>query len=373
MPPPKSNSSDGVTETVARATTPPIAFAVSARPIILFIGLAVLAALLLAPLWYAGQVLLLAFGGIIIAVFLSGVSTWVSRVGRMGYGWSLAIVIGAILALCCFACWLLFSRISGQIDQLGQQLPEAFQRLTNRLDQYRWGQFLTERVRHASNQLAAEGTLSRAASLLSGLGTVGIEILLVILVGVYGAVSPDVYLNGMVKLFPKPRRPRMRQALQTASYTLWWWIICRLISMTWVGVATAIGVWLLGIPLALTLGLIAGLFKFVPYIGPWIAAVPALLLAFVRGPSSVVYVGILYFAIEMIDDQIILPLLQWRNMWLPPALAIFAQVLMGALWGMVGILVAMPLCAVVMVLVQVLYVQDTLGDEQVEVLGQSPG
>jgi predicted PurR-regulated permease PerM len=128
------------------------------------------------------------------------------------------------------------------------------------------------------------------------------------------------------------------------------------------GGLTTIGLWILGVPLAFTLGVLAGILNFVPNFGPWIAAIPAVLVAFLQGPQQALYVGLLYIALQSIDGYILTPIVDRRSVELPPVLTIVAQVLLGLAFGFVGILLASPLTAVAMILIKTLYVEDLLGD-----------
>jgi predicted PurR-regulated permease PerM len=128
-------------------------------------------------------------------------------------------------------------------------------------------------------------------------------------------------------------------------------------------VLTGLGLWLVGIPLAWTLGLIAGLLDFVPNIGPLIGFLPAFLLAMAMGPTKALWVAVVYVLVQTIEGYLVTPLVQKRAVDLPPALTITGQLLMGVLAGPLGVLLATPLLAVGMVLVKILYVEETLGDE----------
>jgi predicted PurR-regulated permease PerM len=115
-------------------------------------------------------------------------------------------------------------------------------------------------------------------------------------------------------------------------------------------------------PLALTLGLLAGLLSFIPNIGPILSFVPAGLLAIPQGFSQVLYVGLLYIGIQTVESYVITPPMQRRMVSLPPALTISAQVILGVLFGFLGLLLATPLAAAVLVLVKMLYLEDVLGE-----------
>jgi predicted PurR-regulated permease PerM len=118
----------------------------------------------------------------------------------------------------------------------------------------------------------------------------------------------------------------------------------------------------LGLPLAPTLGLLAGLLNFVPNFGPLIAAIPAVLIAFLHSPQQALSVALLYVGLQVLDGYVLTPLVDRRSVQLPPVLTISAQLLLGLLFGFVGLLLASPLTATVMLLVKMLYVEDVLGD-----------
>jgi predicted PurR-regulated permease PerM len=192
----------------------------SARFVLVFAGIGTAFALGAALLWYAAQVLLLTFGGIILAIFLGRLARWLSAHTRLSYGWSLAVVILALLGLLSLACWLLASRIASQVDQLTVELPRAARRLEQHVEHYRWERFLLDHVRRAGTELSSGNVVSRARTVLGDVLTAGVQALLVLLVGLYGAITPDLYVNGVTRLFPRARRPRVRAALHSAGAAL---------------------------------------------------------------------------------------------------------------------------------------------------------
>jgi predicted PurR-regulated permease PerM len=193
--------------------------------------------------------------------------------------------------------------------------------------------------------------------------------LVVIIIGLYAAATPTVYINGIVRLLPPSRRQRGRAVLRALGQALRWWLVGRIASMAVVGVLTAIGLWVAGVPLAFVLGLIAALLSFVPYIGPLAAVIPAALVALAEDPTKVIYVFALYGAVQLLESYLITPLIQERAVSIPPAVLIAAQVIMGVLAGAAGVLMATPLAVVLIVLVQMLYLEDVLGDS-VSTLGE---
>jgi len=161
---------------------------------------------------------------------------------------------------------------------------------------------------------------------------------------------------------PLPARPRAREVLAELKRTLGWWLLGRLCSMLVIGTATGVGLRLLGVPLALTLGLIAALLSFVPYIGPILAALPAVLIGLTQGPLQAFHVLLFYVGLQTLESYLFTPLVQRRAIALPPALQLAAQVLAGVLFGVIGLALATPLTAAGQVLVRMIYVEGMLGD-----------
>jgi predicted PurR-regulated permease PerM len=145
------------------------------------------------------------------------------------------------------------------------------------------------------------------------------------------------------------------------------WLVGQSLLAVCVALLTGVGLALLGAPFAIALALLAGLMEFVPYIGPFVAAVPAILVGFGDSPQLALNVALLFLAIQMIESYVLAPLIQHKAVHLPPAMILFAQVLMGAIVGALGVAVATPLAAAIMVAVGMLYVEDALGDKNAKI------
>jgi predicted PurR-regulated permease PerM len=171
----------------------------------------------------------------------------------------------------------------------------------------------------------------------------------------------------MIRLVPPKRRNQAADVFDALGATLWDWLMGRLVAMAAVFVLDALGLWALGVPLALTLGLISGLLTFVPNFGPLAAAVPSLLVALLQYPMLAVYVWILHFGIMTLEGYFITPLVQQRMMSFPAILVIASQVIFAALLGPLGLVLATPLAASMMVLIELVYLRDILGEPAAEV------
>ena len=195
-----------------------------------------------------------------------------------------------------------------------------------------------------------------------------VNFVIILFIGLYLAASPRVYIDSLLSLVPKERRPRLREVLRSTTAVLRRFFIGRFVSMAIVGVLSAIGYWIAGIPLAFVLGLLAGILEFVPFIGPIMALVPALLLALAQSPASALYVLIVYSVIQTAESYLITPLVDKFAVDIPPGALITIQIVMAAVFGVVGIFLATPLAVIVIVAIQMLYIQDTLNDD-VRILG----
>jgi predicted PurR-regulated permease PerM len=190
----------------------------------------------------------------------------------------------------------------------------------------------------------------------------------IIFLAVFLALQPKVYRAGLVMLVPKTGRARAHEVLDCISSTLVKWVLGRLVSMSFVGVLTWLGLTLMGMPMGAVLGLFAGLVTFIPNIGPVVAMVPAVLLAFVHGgPQEALYVVGLYLVVQTLESSAVSPVVQQRLISMPPALILTGQLVIGSFTGLLGLTLATPIIAIIVVLVKMLYVQDALGDEEVKV------
>jgi predicted PurR-regulated permease PerM len=180
--------------------------------------------------------------------------------------------------------------------------------------------------------------------------------------GIYGAAEPQVYKRGFLHLIPLSSRDRVNSVLAEVGETLRWWLIGKFISMMVIGVLTMVGLWLMDVPLALILAIIAALLTFIPNVGPILSAIPAVLLGLMDGIGQAASIALLYVGIQTVESYVITPLIQRKTVLLPPALTLSSQVLMGVLFGGIGLALASPITAATVVAAKRLYVEDALGD-----------
>jgi predicted PurR-regulated permease PerM len=334
------------------------------RRLLLTVGVLLTVGLLVAVIWMSIRVWLAVFAGVLLAVFLSTLARWVSRATHLRRGWALASVLLVFLGLTVLGAWLLAPKVVEQFTELGQRLPKAIEHIQHRLEQSGWSRYLPQTMPPASELTSSVGKFASNAASFFSLSVEAVATFFVIaFLGIYLAASPQVYLKGMIRLFPISQRGRVQELIDELGRTLGHWLLGQMLSMTVVGTLIAVGLTVLGVPLGLALGVLAGLLNFVPIIGSLLSALPAVLLAFLVSPLHPIYVIGLYVVVNAgIESHLLVPLIQRYAVNLPPAVAVLALFLMGELFGFIGLLLAIPFAATLLVLVRVVYVRDVLGD-----------
>jgi predicted PurR-regulated permease PerM len=184
-------------------------------------------------------------------------------------------------------------------------------------------------------------------------------IVLVLFLSIYLAVDPGLYRRGLLRLVPRDRRPRTDETLSAIATTLRKWLVAQLIAMVVIGVVTTAVLLALKVRAAVPLGILAGLLEFVPTLGPILSALPAIAMGFVDSPEKAIAVAIAYIGIQFLENHLLIPLLMKEGIDVPPALTIVMQALMALVFGVLGVLVAVPLLATIMVAARMATEPDT--------------
>lgn len=336
-------------------------------------GVAVLFLALLAGVWFAASALLLVFACVLFAILLYELSVILCRRFGLNRKLSLGIVVIVLLLVIGLGGWAMAPQMSEQASQLARDIPASLQRLQQMVEKHPLLKRLASELPQPKQLMQYLGQMVPNAGLFFGgaLGAVG-NVAIILFVGIYFAIAPRRYIDGFVKLVPQSKRARARQVLGEIGGTLGRWLLGTSVSMLIAGVATTIGLSLLGVPLALILGIIAGLLDFIPYVGPVMAGVPAVLIALSIDPQLALYTVLLFLGIQMIHGYVIQPLIDSHTVQIPPAVIIVMQLIFGTIFGFAGIALATPMTATLMVLVKMLYVEDILGDRPQEQDGAPP-
>jgi predicted PurR-regulated permease PerM len=312
-------------------------------------------------LWRLSHIFILVFAGFVVATVLRALAEPLAARTGLAPRWALAGVVVALLALAAVGAWFFGERIAQQFDLIVAQLPQAWSRLRSWLEQHQAGRYVLDSL-SGTFVGADQAPAALARVFTSTFGAIA-DVVIILVVGLYLAAEPGLYRRGLIKLMPPAVRPRIGAAFDAVGAALKRWLLGQGLAMLAIGVMTGVGLWALGIPMALGLAILAGVLEFVPYIGPFLAAVPAVLIAFAQSPLDALYVLLLYWGVQQVENWALVPLIQKWSVDLPPVLAILSLVIFGLLFGVPGIIVGAPLMIVVMILVEKLYIEGVLGDE----------
>lgn len=335
----------------------------TAQQALVYVGIAVAVVVILVLLWYAIDVVLLAFIGVLVAILLRAPADWLSRRSGMSEAWALAVVGVIVLAVLVGGGTLFGRGVAVEALALVDRIPEIIETFKRELAQTEVGARVVV-LAESSGMLSSGGGqfIGRGLGLIGSTFGAVANVLIVVFFAVFMAAQPQPYIQGLLFLVPRKRRKRAREVIYEIGSVLRRWLIGQSILAVCVALLTGAGLLLLGAPFAVALAILAGLMEFVPYIGPFVAAVPAILVGFAEGPQLALYIALLFLGVQMAESYVLAPLIQHRAVHLAPAAILFAQVLMGAIVGALGVAVATPLAAAVMVAVGMLYVEDALGD-----------
>lgn len=328
------------------------------------VSLAAMLALPVLALVVTPSATLLVFAAVLLAVAIRGPAAAIARLTRLP-GWAavvLVVVTGA--GTLGTGAWFAAPVLATQFEDLVRQIPAAWSDLQDWLDDRAWGRALLEEFAPGDlvNQMIPGATGMATAAVAGTAGRLTDAVFLLFL-GAFLAATPRAYLDGITRLLAPELRERSRRVLAELGRVLTAWVSAQLLAMAIVGGLTFTGLTLLGMNLAGILAAIAALLGFIPILGPIIAAVPALLLAFGEGWTMVLWVAGLYLAIQVLEGDVVTPLVQSRAIRLPPGVILLAQIILMSLFGLLGLALAAPFAAVLLVLVSRIYVGDYLEGE----------
>ncbi len=332
----------------------------------MYAGIALVFALLLG-LYFVYQIRVVALVLLLTILFSIIVSAPVDFLERrgLGRGWGTLIVFGVLALFLVLAGLVMGSVVEEQARQLAEVFPTLLESAQQRIEQSQRTLGLD-----VGFSLDAQGLLGSARGFLSGgtvwtVASVGASVANVLSLGavvaiatVYAVARPAPLINGFVSLFPAGWRERVREVLGELYGTVQRWFMGQLVSMTIIGVLFTIALAVIGVPYALLLGILSGLLAFVPFVGPLVSVIPPILLALVSPePLDALWVVAAYVVIQAIEGNLVQPVVMSHAVELHPAVVVFALLVMGTLFGFIGVLLAVPLVASVQVLVRELWIE----------------
>lgn len=340
------------------------------KKVLIFVAVAAAITLLVLFVGYAVDVLLLVFAGILVGIVFRSLRDVVSKYTGIPTSFSLGLVVVLLLTLVAGSGYILIPRVYQQASTMYEQVPEEWDNIKSQLWQYEWGKEIARENPNPKDFLENEkDTAGEDNDMTQGIldlfsitaGAVA-STMLVIVIAIYIAANPKVYSSGFLRLFPIKKRLLVTNIMDETALTIQWWLVGQMVSMLILGTITTLGLWLMGMPYSLVLGIFTAFMTFIPNLGPILAGIPTLLVALTVSPVMVLYVAIFYIIIQSIEGYFITPMIHREAIQVPPVLIITFQFLLYYLVGFIGVVVAMPLVACLMILIQRVYVEEILGD-----------
>ena len=331
--------------------------------------------------WEIRGTLMLTFAAVILVVlFTMPVRLLVSRFELNRFVAILLSVAAFFLVLALIGSSILPTIVKQFTELTNDVLPEALERAQesfNSVALIEQFPFLRNLVNFELNDELVNQVVSQVTDLLGRVGgsvlpVVGgvantlLSVLIIFFISMYLLAEPETYVNGIIKLTPIWYRGRLRVILQRIDITLRAWLSVTAVSMVVVGLGTGLGLAMLGIQEWVALGVLAGLLSFIPNFGPVVALIPAVAAAIVQAESNIIWTVVIVYGVSFFQSQVLSPVLASERMNMPAILVLLGQIIFGFFFGFLGLMLAVPLSAVVAVLVDEVYVKDILGDRPKE-------
>ena len=307
-------------------------------------------------LWLLIDLLLLLFACALVSLILLAFTNAIRRRAKLPFAVSLTLVVVGLLALIAGVIAFFGATMQAEFAELANRLPAAWADVRSAMSNSPIGAAILERAQGAAP--SGQTIVDAATSALAAVGGALSGLILVLVGGLYLAAQPALYAVGLLRLIPSRARGSAAETLDAISVSLRNWLKGQALGMLFVGIGTGFGLWLVGVPAAWAIGLVAGLAEFVPYLGIFVAAIPAVILGFGQGTDTGLWTLGVLIAVQQLQGNVVMPLLQNKMVDLPPAVTIFGIIAAGILFGVAGVLLATPLTIVVLVLVRRLYLEE---------------
>lgn len=345
----------------------------TARTRTVYVSIGLIFALVLASylVYQIAVVVLVLLLTLLFSVIISAPVDYLERRG-VSRGLGTLAVFGSLVLVLWILGVALAPTVADQASELWETFPELLenaQDLAGRLSSAlglgtSFGLDSLDVVDSARNFFSG-GALTTVANVGASVASVLSYVVVIVIATIYAVARPRPLVNGFVALFPAGRRQEVREILADIYGTVQRWFVGQLGSMLVIGVLSSVALYLIGVPFALLLGIFSGLVSFIPFVGPLISVIPPVLLALIGTPVDALWVVLAYAIIQTIESYLLQPLIMSRAVSLHPAVVMFALLIMGTLFGLVGVLLAVPLVATLHVLLRELWIErmDSLGTD----------
>lgn len=355
-------------------------------------------------IWIAHPVIFLFFLGVLFGLPLAQGADWLEK-RRVPRALGVAVILAVFLGLLIGGGAAMAPILRAQSKELQERLPEATDKIdawlghrtngivgiifneesttdsvtapvpavamdTSQTDSVAIADGTQIRTATHTNEVVAGGNLRREITgqmrgaqhsflrVLTSTFAISAAFMLVLFIAAYIGVDPHLYHGGLLELVPPRERDRVAVTLSRVATTLRRWLVTQLIAMVVIGAVTTVFLFTIHVKAALPLGILAGVAKFIPIVGSIFAAIPAIAMAFIDSPHKALVVAIGYFVIQFVENHLLVPVLMKHGVDLPPAMTLGIQALMSVLFGLLGLLVAVPLLAAILTVVRTMNPKD---------------
>lgn len=302
-------------------------------------------ALAVALVWLA-QPILLIIGGIVLAAMFDGGARLLGRVLPIARGLRLTIVVLAVFGFLYWTFVFTGSELAAQAASLRTVIEVQIQNVGNQIAAAGFNISAEDIKGFGSQLLNSVGRVTAAVT--SVVGTVT-NLAMMLVLAIFIAAEPRIYERGIAWMLPLAERENFYSTAERMGRTLRRLMAGRLLGMAVEGFGTWILLALGGVPMAALLGILTGLLAFLPNIGAIISGALIILVGFSAGVDVGLYAVFVYFVVQMVDGYLIVPMVAKRAVDLAPALVLGAQILFGALFGIMGLALADPIIAMIKV------------------------
>jgi predicted PurR-regulated permease PerM len=301
----------------------------------------------------AFDILLMVLAGSLIAVYFHGLGDAIQRRTKLKRMPAMLISTIGTLILLVALFWFMGTKIQQQVAELSNTLPHTISNAKAKLSQTAAGQKVLESLSGDNSQKLMSTVQGFFSTTFGVLG----DMYVILFLGIFFTSNPSLYKDGILVLVPRSKKAIGKHIMDRISLSLKGWLKGTLFSMLLITILLGTALTIVGMPVALILALITGLLEIVPSLGSFIAMIPGVLLALTVSTNMAILVAIIYIVAQTIVANIITPLIQKKMINLPPALTLISQLIMGTASGALGVILAVPLLAILIVLVDELYVK----------------
>ncbi|WP_374950841.1 AI-2E family transporter [Mucilaginibacter sp.] len=301
----------------------------------------------------AFNVLLMVLAGVLISVYFHGLGDIIERRTKFSRRVSMILSVSISFAIIAALLWFMGTKIQGQIAVLSDTLPNTINTAKIKLSESPIGSRL---LQYFSGDKSEKLYATAGHFFSTSFGVLG-NIYIILFLGIFFTASPSLYKDGIIKLMPDSKKQLAKCVIDRISQALKGWLKGMMLSMVLITILITTGLTIMGIPVALVLALITGILKLIPNFGSLAAMIPGVLLALTVSVNTAIATAILYMVSQTVVSNIVTPLIQKKMINTPPALTIISQVIMGTLCGALGVILAVPLLAILIILVDELYVK----------------